>query len=193
MSWLSSLFHGGKNPANAGMSYLNQIPGVGHNAYDDYINQGKQAGGQLSEQYQKLFSDPQGFLSELQSGYKPSDAYKYKSGELQKGLGAAAASGGLAGSAYHQQQYGEEADKLLSGDMQQYLQNALGIYDRGISGEQGIADKGFQASGSLADLLGGGLTNQANMAYKGVESQNQGKQKLMQLLAGLFSKSNGIF
>src|SRR3990167_9540646 len=39
MSWLSSLFHGGnsKNPADAAMPYLNQVPGVSHQGYDPYI------------------------------------------------------------------------------------------------------------------------------------------------------------
>lgn len=191
MSWLSELFHGGKNPANAAKPYLDQIPGVGHGAYDPYIQQGKDATGMLSEQFKRMMSDPQGFLAEIQSGYKPSDAYKFKSGELQKGMGAAAAAGGLAGTGYHQQQYGEQADQLLSGDMQQYLNNVLGINKSGTEGEQGFADKGFESSKALADLLGGGLDQQAGLAFKGQDSQNANKQALFSALAKLLGQGAG--
>lgn len=189
MSWLSSLFGGGKsNPANAAMPYLNKIPGVGEKYYNPYIEQGQQAGGMLSEQFQKLMSDPTGFINQLQSQYKPSEGYQFKRGELEKGLGAAAAAGGLAGTPYHQQEYGQMADKLLSEDMQQYLQNALGVYGTGLQGEQDFYNKGFQASGSLADMLAGNLNQQGGLAFQGSafnkQQQNQLIQALMQALGG---------
>lgn len=185
MSWLSTLFKGGKNPANSAMPYLNQIPGVGHQAYDPYIQQGQGASNQLAEQFQKLMSDPQGFLAGIQSGYKPSDAYNFKKDELSKGFGAAAAQGGYAGTPFHQMQYGEQADKLLSGDMQQYLENALGIFNTGLAGNQDIANKGFQASGSLADMLAGNLNQQGGLAFQGQSQQNANQAGLMKLLAQL--------
>ncbi len=191
MSWLSTLFKGGKNPANAGMGYLDQIPGMGHQNYDPYIDRGNNASNSLNEQFMKMMSDPQGFLAQMQSGYKTSDAYKNKSEELQKGMGAAAAAGGLAGTPYHQQQYGEEADKLLSGDMQQYLDNVMGINKTGLSGEQDFANKGFDATKALTDLLGGTLGSKSTLGFEGVKSQNQNQNAFINALMQALSQGAG--
>jgi hypothetical protein len=190
MSWLSQLFHGGKNPAEAASPYLNQIPGVGREAYDPYIQQGKQAGETLGGEYGKML-DPQAFLDKLQGGYKPSEGYQFKHQELERGLGNTAASGGFAGTPMHQQAYGEMTDKLLSGDMQEYLQNALGIYGQGIAGEQGMYDKGFQSSGSLADFLGNNLTQQGGLAFQGQQQQNANQNALFSALAQMLGGAGG--
>lgn len=192
MSWLSELFRGGKNPANAAQPYLNQVPDVGHQAYDPFIQQGQQAGNALNEKFMSMMSDPQGFLAQLQSGYKPSDAYKFKSDELQKGMGAAAAQGGVAGTPYHQMELGKQADQLLSGDMQQYLQNALGIQNTGLTGQQDIYNKGFQASGSLADMLGGNLNQQGSLGFQGQSQQNKNQMDMMKMFAQALGGAGGM-
>ena len=69
--------------------------------------------------------------------------------------------------------------------MQQYLQNVLGLYNTGLSGEEGIAGRGYNASSSLADLLGGGLNQQANLAFQGQQQQNTNKNALMNSLMKL--------
>lgn len=190
MSWLSKALgiSSSQNPAAAAQPYLQQIPGVGHQYYDPYIQQGQQAGQRLQGEYEKQL-DPTAFMSQLQSGYKPSDAYQFKSGELQKGMRAMGGAGGYGGTPYHQQQYGEQADKLLSGDMQQYLQNAMDIYGQGIKGEQGLQQQGFGASGSMADLMGGGLLAQGTTAATGQAQQNQNRQQLISGLMKLLSQS----
>lgn len=194
MSWLSNLLGTSKsqNPANAAMPYLQQIPGVGHQYYDPYIQQGQQAGDVLKEQYGQML-DPTAFMDKIYSQYKPSEAYQYQLGELTKGIGSQAAAGGFAGTPLHQQQYGEMAQGLLSKDMQQYLQNALGIQQTGLSGEQDIYGKGFQAGGSLADLLAGNLGTQAGLAFQGQQQQNMNRQALINALGGLLGKGAGAF
>jgi hypothetical protein len=55
MSWLSKALglSSSQNPANAAQPYLQQIPGVGHQNYDPYIQQGQQAGQTLQGEYGK--------------------------------------------------------------------------------------------------------------------------------------------
>jgi len=66
MSILSKLFGGGgKNPMDAANQYLNQIPGVAHQGYDDYINQGKDASGKTKSQYEDMMNDPTGFINKI--------------------------------------------------------------------------------------------------------------------------------
>lgn len=191
MSLLSDFFRGGKNPANAAMPYLNQIPGVGHEYYDPYIQKGQEAGGMLSEQFQKLMKDPSAFISALQEGYEPSKGYQFKKEQLSRELGNTAAAGGIAGTPYHQEQQGELVSGLLSEDMQQFLQNVLGAYGMGVQGEEDIYNKGFESSGSMADLLGGTLNTQAGLAFQGQSQKNKNQQSLVNMLAKLLAKGTG--
>lgn len=183
MSWLSKALgiSSSQNPSRAAMPYLDKIPGVGHQYYDPYISQGHEAGQTLQGEYAKQL-DPTAFLEQLQSSYKPSGAYNMKKDELERGMRAMGASGGYGGTPEHLRQYGQASDELLSGDMQQYLKNALGIYDQGIAGTQDLYNKGYGASGSMADMLGSNLAQQGGLAYQGQASQNQGHQALINSL-----------
>ena len=182
---LKGIFGGGKNPADAAQPYLNQIPGVGHQYYDPYVSAGRDASSTTKSQYENLINDPQGFLDKIMQGYNPSSGFQFKKDQLQKALGGSAAAGGYAGTTGDQYMQGEGVDNLLSEDMQQYLQNVLGLYNTGLSGEEGIAGRGYNASSSLADLLGGGLNQQANLAFQGQQQQNTNKNALMNSLMKL--------
>lgn len=189
-STVSDIFSGGKNPANAAMPYLNQIPQIGQQYYSPYIKGGQNAGNLLNEQYQRLLN-PTSFMDELLKNYQESEGAKYQENQLNKEIGANAAAGGIAGTPEHQRQAAEMTQGILSKDMQQYLQNALGIYGGGIQGEQDIFNKGYGASGSLADLLGGTLNAQAGLAYQGQNQQNQNQNALVNALLGLAGKGAG--
>jgi hypothetical protein len=192
MSWISKALgiSSGQNPANAAMPYLNQIPGVGHTAYDPYIQQGQQAGSRLGGEYERQL-DPTTFMNDIMGHYKQSEGYQGRRDELMKGMGSAAAQGGYAGTPLAQEQYGQQANKLMADDEENYLQNALKIYGQGISGERDFYDKGYGASGSLADLLGSNLSQQAGVAYQGADSQNQQRQALVKGLTDMIAKIGG--
>ena len=192
MSWLSKALglSSSQNPANAAQPYLQQIPGVGHQYYDPYIQQGQQAGQTLQGEYGKQL-DPATFMDHIMGQYKQSEGYKGRQDDLMKQMASVAGQGGYAGTPYAQQQYGEQANKLMADDQQQYLKNALGIYDQGISGEQDFYNKGYGASGSLADMLGSNFAQQGGLAYQGQQSQNQNKQALMSMLSKLLSQGAG--
>jgi hypothetical protein len=191
MSWLTEAFGGGKNPADAAKPYLDEIPGIGHNAYDPYITEGQNAGKVTQEEFMKLLSDPTGFLNKLMEGYKTSEGYNAQKETLQKELGATAAAGGIAGTPLDQMNQGEAIQKLLSGDMQQFLTNVLGLYNTGLEGESGKENKGFQASGSLADLLGGAKNQQAGLAFQGTKQENENKAGAFSALAKALAAGAG--
>ena len=183
MSWLSKALglSSSQNPANAAMPYLNQIPGVGHQYYDPYINKGREAESTLSNEYSKQL-DPTQFMDSIMQNYKRSGAYNNRHDDLMKEMSAMSASGGYAGTPMAMKQGGEAVNRLMSEDEQQYLKNALGIYDQGIAGTQDFYNKGFQGSGSMADLLGSNLAQQGGLAYQGQASQNQNRQALINSL-----------
>lgn len=193
MSWLSKALglSSSQNPANAAQPYLQQIPGVGHQYYDPYIQQGQQAGQTLQSEYGKQL-DPATFMNHLMEQYKPSEAYQGRQDDLMKQMAAVAGQGGYAGTPMAQRQYGEQANRIMSEDQQQYLQNALGIYGQGIEGTQDFYNKGYGASGSMADLLGSNLNQQGSAAFQGQGQQNQQRQDLMKALAQMLGGGMGF-
>ena len=143
---VGGLFGGNRqDPAKQARKYLDQIPGMGREAYNPYIERGGRAGNILEGEYGKLLN-PTSFIDEIMKNYNLSQGAQYQKDILGKGIGSTAAAGGYAGTPEHQRSYGEMADKIVSGDMQQYLQNALGVYNTGLSGEQGFYGTGFDAS-----------------------------------------------
>lgn len=193
MSWLSKIFGGGQNPADAARPYLDQIPGQLHEYYDPYVQQGQDAQSQLSGQYDQLMNDPTGFINALMGDYKPSEGYQY---QLDQGLGAmrnSAASGGFSGTGYDQQQQAQYLQGLLGKDQQQFLQNALGAYGIGMQGEQDFYNKGYGASLGLGDSLANALQQQAGLEYKGVANQNAQNSALRNaIIKGLGTAVGGI-
>lgn len=179
-----------QDPSKDANRYMNQIPGVGHNAYDPFINEGREAGGVLKGQYGKML-DPTAFMDEIMGHYKQSKGAQYEQDKLGKGIGSTAAAGGFAGTPEHQRQYGEMAGDIMSKDMQQYLQNALGIHKDALSGEQDFYNKGYGASGSLADLLGGNLASQGTMAFQQGQQHNQNAIALMSAIAKALAQGGG--
>jgi len=177
-----SLFGGDRDPAAEAKPYLDQIPGVGKQYYDPFINRGAEADTQLGGQYNELLTDPVGFLNKLMGGYKPSEGYQAQKSELSNELRNTAAAGGVAGTPYHQKMQGDMIQKLLSGDMQQFLQNVMGNYNLGMQGKQGESNKGFQASNWLADLIGGSLNQQAGLAFRSAEDANASSDAFTKLL-----------
>jgi hypothetical protein len=188
MSMLSKLFGGGgSNPMDAANQYLNQIPGVAHQGYDDYINAGKDASGKTKSQYEDMMNDPTGFINKIMEQYKESEGYGFAKDRLTKEMGNAAAMGGIAGTPLDQMNQAEGVQGLLSKDMQQFLQNALGRYDKGLEGEEGIADRGYDASGKLTDALGGALNQQGGLAFNNAQQKNKNRNDMW----SMFGKALG--
>lgn len=188
MSWLSKLFGGGGNsPMDAANQYLNQIPGVGHQGYDPYVNAGLDASGKTKGKYEDLMNDPTGFINKLMEGYKPSEGYQFQKGQLEKELSNTAAAGGVAGTPMDQLNQGEAIQGLLGKDMQQFLQNVFGAFSTGLQGEEGIASRGFDASKNLTDLLGGALNQQGGLAFQDQQQKNKNKNDMW----SMFGKALG--
>ena len=194
MSWLSNLFGGGgggSNPADAANQYLNQIPGVAHQGYDDYINQGKTAGQTAQQQYDTMTNDPAGFINRLMEQYKPSEGYQFQKGQLTDQMSNTAAAGGIAGTPLDQMNQAQGVQGLLSQDMQQFLSNVLGQHKEGLAGEEGVSSRGFDASGKLTDALGGALNQQGGLAFQDAQARNSQTSSDKNALWSMFGKILG--
>lgn len=189
MSWLSDFFKGGKNPADAAMPYLNQIPGMEKGYYDPYINRGNEAANRLTPQFNQMTQDPAAFLENIMKGYQPSKSYQLREEEASRAAGNTAAAGGMRGSLNDIKSQARIADSLLGDDMQQWLQNVLGIEKEGQSGLTHFFDTGFDATKGLTGDLANVLGTQAGLSFQGQANQNQGRSDL---LSGLVKALGGI-
>ena len=177
MGILDTLFGGGNknNAMNAANQYYDQIPGVGHETYDPYINQGQESGNNAHMAYDEMLKDPQAFINKIMGGYQESDAYKYNADKLGRGMSNTAAMGGFAGTPMDQMNQAEGVQKLLSGDQEKWLQDVLGRYDRGLSGEEIEATRGFNAAEGLGGMIGNNLANKGGLAFN--DQQQKAKNR----------------
>lgn len=178
MSWLSELFHGGKNPADAANNYLDQIPGATKPYYQPYIDQGRTAGNDLTGRYNDMLNNPGDLYNKFGAGYKESPGYQERLKQALQAVTNSEAAGGMAGSQEHQQLGAQKAVDMSSKDFEDYLNHILGIYGGGLSGEQGREERGFKASTGYGDILGQTLGTQGQYAYAGQAGQNANQSNL---------------
>ena len=185
------------NPADAANPLLEQIPGVAHNAYDPYILSGKQAQGLVDPMYRSMAQDPGEWLRNVERQYSPSEGYRFKQQEGMNAMRNSAAAGGYAGTPYDQAEQSKFLNGLLGEDMQQFLSNYLGIHGQGMGGLEQRVERGFGASGSLADMLAGNLSERAGLAFQGQSQMNQHKMDrnaaLMKFISSLGSAAAGAY
>lgn len=170
---LGNLFSDWQNPADSAMGYYNQIPGQLNQYLSPYINAGQQMLPGLQSQYGMLMNDPSARLNQIGAGYQQSPGLQFSINQGLQGAGHAAAAGGMAGSPQHEQNNMSVATGLANQDYNQYMQNALGLYNTGLSGAQGIYNTGATAGNNMAEDMSQALMSQGNMAYAGQNAANQ--------------------
>lgn len=196
MSWLSNMFStkDEPNPADSAMPYFKQIPDVEHAAYDPYIQHGEDAYNKSSPEFNQMASDPTSVISAIMSHYQASPEFKYMNDYLTRGAANTAAAGGIRGSTQDIADEGGITQGLMSKDMQQFLQNVLGIKGAGLQGEQNLYNIGYGASNELGSSLGTNLGNEGQLAFQGQREQNKRKDDLRAaLFSGLGSIGGSLF
>ncbi len=178
---IASIFGG----RNSGKKDLNRLAGYGQQAYNPFIQQGQQAQQQLSPQYSQMAGNPTDFYNQILQQYQPSAGYQHQAGKLNQLAHNKAAAGGYAGTAGDIFEHGEGLQGLMGQDMQQFLQNILGIQGAGQQGLEGQVGRGFQASGSLADYLGGASQLQARNKMFNNYIGNENRMSGLSALSGL--------
>ena len=214
-SALGSLFggRGGKgNPADAAQPYLNQIDPMVKSYLEPYMGEGREADTRARGIYQSIpdlysnipgarggqFQDPRDFLNKLIEGYEPSTGYKYNEKKLLGAARNSAASGGILGTQFDQENQQDIMRGLLGQDQQQYLNNIFGILQgRGQGlGQQGLyegtrGERGFNAASDLANILGSNSGQKANLAFQGQRQNLAQQQERSQNRSNLFGNVLG--
>lgn len=180
-SLLGGLF-GNRGNKNQASEFLNQIPQIGRDTYNPYIQQGQQAQNLLTTQNNRMAANPMDFINQISSGYKPSQGYQFREKRALDAARNSAAQGGFSGTQEDQLSQAGLLDGLLGQDMQQWLQNVLGVQGAGMQGQQNTANMGFNASTNLADLLGSTASAQAGLAN---QNYRQNRNDNYQMIGGL--------
>lgn len=172
----------GDSPESAASPYYSQITPELHKAYDPYIQQGQEIGPEYLEQLRRMTQDPSALMSQLGAGYKESPGFQHSVDAATQAAMRAAAAGGEAGAPSVQEALAQKISGMAAQDYGDYMNRAMGLYGAGVSGEGGLQQQGFQASADLAQNLANALMSQGNLAYSGIQGQQQG---LMNLLGSL--------
>ncbi len=189
-----SLFgsRGGANPGGAAQQHLGRIPQYGYDAYNPFIKTGQNAESQLYPQLSSMAGQPVDFLNQIMSQYQQSPGYKYREDRNLRQAHGTAAAGGFVGSDNDIENRTGLVNDLMNQDMQEFLNNVLGIQGTGQQGLENRVGRGFDASSRLADYLGGASGAQAGAAAYGRDFSNRGEANVFNSLGGLFSPG-GIF
>ncbi len=172
------MFTGGKNPADASKPYYDQIPGATNPYFQPYFNNGINAGQNLEGQYSGLMNDPGGMMNKFGESYKESPGMKFAIQKALQASGNAAASGGMAGSPQHSQQNMQLANDIASQDYNNWMDKALGLYGKGLSGNEQFYNTGANAGKNQADFIAQTLAQQGNAAFNGQAQKNKNQADL---------------
>ena len=213
MAWLYN------NPADAAEDYLDQIPSTISQYYNPYITAGQQSLGTAQNQYNELLglgapvghaygamiTHPGQVVNAIGSGYQQSPGYDWQMEQGQDAITNAASAGGYLGSPQQQQYAGSLAENLANQDYYNYLNTALGQFDKGLSGGAGLYETGLGGEQQIANqdyynylntalgqfdkgLSGGaglyetGLGGEQQIANMGLSAGNELANNLMQAL-----------
>jgi|HubBroStandDraft_3_1064219.scaffolds.fasta_scaffold83971_2 hypothetical protein len=165
-SVLSGLFNDSSAPYGAAMDQYKK--------YFDQANQTQQpfynAGTQAIPQYQdflKQMQNPSGFINNLMGQYQESPYAHYQQLQAQRAAQNYGSANGLTGSTPLMQQAQQNASNISSGDMNNWLNNVLGVntqYGQGIGnliqGGQGSANALTDLLSKYGELMGQGAYNE---------------------------------
>jgi hypothetical protein len=130
---------------------------------------------------QHLMTNPTALQDGIMSHYTMSPTAQYQMKTTTNQLNRAAAMGGNLGTPNEQQAMAGTVNGIVSGDQQQYLDNAMRPYQMGLQGLTGLTQLGANAGGQIANMYGDLYSNEAQMDA----SQNAQGQNLLGGLIGL--------
>ena len=180
---------GGKNPADVGMNYLNNIPGQTQPYYQPYMDAGKGALSDLQNQYKDLLGG--GVQNKLGENYKESPGYQFALKQALNASNNAHAAGGQLGIPAHEQANMGIAQGLAYQDYNNYIKNQLGLYGEGLQGEQGLNTMGYNANTGFADNMANLSSLKAQYAKEGQDWKNEQKNAAWNNIFGSFGSLFG--
>lgn len=169
-------------------SYLDQIPGVLDKSYGGYMGRGERAGGILEDEFGNMTQDPEGRINKLMQNYRSTPGFQQKLRGALDAAGNTAAAGGRVGTIGDIKNQAGIENQLLGQDMQQWLDNVLGVKRTGLAGEQGLYGAGLGATQAYT----GDMTNYYGQKERGrLADRKENMELLMNAIKAAASAYTG--
>lgn len=181
MGWFDTIFGGGQGAAaqdqeeairramQQEQQYLGQSTG--------YMQPWWQAGQKALPEYQEALGrmkDPNAFINQMMGGYQQSPFAKFQEHQGIQAANQGAAASGMLGSGAQQKALAQFSQDLSSKDMQQYLQNQMGVWGNYMGGLGGLSGQGMQAGKQMGDWTMGAGRDVAGMEEQIGQARAQG-------------------
>jgi hypothetical protein len=171
-SLLGGLFGDSGAPYEDAMKQYQDWANKAQNVQNPYLQAGQGAIGDY-QNWLKKQQDPSGFINNMMNQYQESPYAKFLQQQSIRGGQNAASASGLMGSTPFAQQLQQNAGNIASGDMNQWLQNVLGINTQYGQGQQNLMTGGQNAANALTGMYGDMGRQMGEAAYGKKAGQNQ--------------------
>lgn len=180
---------GQKSPYDVAYNELGKIPGQVEQYMSPYMDAGKNALPTLQNQYSNLLNNPGGAINQIGQAYQQSPGLDFQMKQALAAQQNAAAAGGMAGSPQHELQSMTIANNLANQDFNTWLSNALGMYSKGLGGEEDLYKTGYGASKDFSDTVGNTAMSQALMKMMEQKDKNEESGSIWGDIGNLASKA----
>lgn len=152
MSWIDTLFGGGREQAGKDMyNQLNQGWDYSKNMMNPYLGDS----GNIRQEYLNAIrqgQDPVAFFNSISSQYQMSPFAKAQLQEAQDGANSAAAATGMLGSGAEMRAAADRATAVRSQDFNNWINQIMGVRNQYLEGMGGMEQQGFQGSEFQSEL-----------------------------------------
>lgn len=169
---LGNVFTNPEMPYQNAMNSMNQYYGQGAGEMQPYT----QAGSSAIPAYQNWASsmkNPTSFINGIMNNYQESPYAKYMQNQAVRSSQNAGSASGLVGSTPYNQQVEQNASNISSQDMNNWMQNVLGVNQQYGNAQGNLMGQGEQAGNALMGLYENQGNNAANLSYNEGTAENQ--------------------
>lgn len=182
---LSGIFGNSGSPYSAAMDQYKNFFNQGMGIQNPFYQAGLRGMGNY-ENWANRMSDPTSFINTIMKNYQQSPYAKYQQNQsIRAGQNAASASG-MIGSTPFAQQLQQNAQNISSGDMQNWLQNVLGINTQYGNAEGNLMGMGANAANSMSNMISRFGEDMGEAAYGQRAGQNQDFNNIISGFAKMF-------
>ncbi len=165
-------------------------------AYKPYLDQATSqqnpfynAGTSALPQYQgwlDKMKDPSAFYNNLMGDYKQSPQAQYLQNQSTRAATNAASASGMTGSTPFMQQIQQNSSNIASGDMNNWLQQVLGINNQYGAGEHELVQGGQHAGDILSQLFSGAADYMGSARFGQEAGRQQDRNAMIGGIASMF-------
>ena len=177
-SFLSGLFTDASAPYNAAQGPYNQYMGMASGAQNPFYQAGTGAIGNYQHWLQGM-SNPSQFINGLMNQYQQSPWAQYQQLQATRAAQNLGSATGLTGSTPLMQQAQQNSANISSQDMQNWLQNVLGINTQYGAGQQNLIGAGQNSANALSSIYGNQAQGLGQLAYGERMGENQNRGNLI--------------